>query len=85
MPATIPVTVPAGTPATVTAGEQGTGGAAGHGSASISAGAVLWPQTFIKGTPVILDPASALYTAIGAGNLRAWSESEAVGHAGLAN
>jgi hypothetical protein len=42
-------------------------------------------MTYIKGTPIILDPASALYSAIGAGNLRAWSDSEAVGHAGLAN
>ena len=82
---TATVTVPAGTPATVVAGDAATGGAAGFGSASTTGGP-LWPMTYIfKGTPIILDPASALYSAIGAGNLRAWSDSEAAGHAGLAN
>jgi hypothetical protein len=33
----------------------------------------------------VLDPASALYTAIGAGNLRAHADTDAVGHAALAN
>jgi len=42
---TATVTVPAGTAATPVAGEPETGGAAGQGSASISAGAVLWPQS----------------------------------------
>ncbi len=65
---TATVTVPAGTAATPVAGEPATGGAAGYGS--ISAGAVLWPQTFLAGTTIVLDPAGALYTAIGAGNLR---------------
>jgi hypothetical protein len=46
---TATTTVPAGTPATPAAGEPGTGGAAGYGSAAISAGAVLWPQTFPRG------------------------------------
>jgi hypothetical protein len=83
---TATVTVPAGTPATVTAGEPGTGGAAGHGNASISAGAALWPTTFIAGTPIVLDPTGALYTAIGAGNLRAYVQgSDDVGHAALSN
>jgi hypothetical protein len=76
--------VAASTPAAPVAGEPATGGAAGFGSASTTGGP-LWPMTYIKGTPIILDPASALYSAIGAGNLRAWSDSEAVGHAGLAN
>ncbi len=79
------VTVPAGTPATVVAGEPGTGGAAGFGNASTSAGFGLFPQTFIEGTAIVLDPAGPLFTAIGAGNLRAWADGEAVGHAGLAN
>ena len=82
---TATTTVPAGTPATPVAGEPGTGGAAGFGSASTSAGYGIFPQTFIKGTPIVLDPAGALYAAIGAGNLRAWADGEAVGHAGLAN
>lgn len=31
------------------------------------------PQTtFLVDTPIVLDPAGALYVAIGAGNLRAW-------------
>lgn len=57
------VTVPAGTPATPAAGEPGTGGAAGYGNASISAGAVLWPTTFIVGTTIVLDSASPLHLA----------------------
>jgi hypothetical protein len=59
-------TVPAGTPATVTAGEPATGGAAGFGSASTTGGP-LWPMTYIKGTPIILDPAGQL-PAPGAGS-----------------
>jgi hypothetical protein len=57
----------------VVAGEPGTGGAAGFGSAqSVSpptAGKYgLNPAvTFTKGTPIVLDPASALFAAIGAG------------------
>jgi hypothetical protein len=53
---TTTTTVPAGTPATVTAGEPGSGGASGFGSAATSAGAVLWPQTFIAGTTIIPGP-----------------------------
>ena len=45
----------------------------------------MFPQTFIKGTVIELDPAGALFTAIGAGNLRAWSDAEAVGHAATSN
>ncbi len=78
-------TVPAGTASTPTAGEPATGGAAGFGNASVSAGIGYFPQTFIAGTTIILDPAGALFTAIGAGNLRAWADTEAVGHAALAN
>jgi hypothetical protein len=33
----------------------------------------------------MLDPASALYTAIGAGNLRASADTDAVGHAATGN
>jgi hypothetical protein len=34
---------------------------------------------FIKGTVIELDPAGPLYTAIGAGNLRAYADTDAVG------
>jgi hypothetical protein len=82
---TATVTVAAGTASTLVAGEPGTGGAAGFGSASTTGGP-LFPQTFIKGTPIVLDPASALYTAIGAGNLRAFVQGQDdVGHAALGN
>jgi hypothetical protein len=47
---TATVTTAAGTPATVTAGEPGTGGAVGHGNASVSAGYSVYPQTFVAGT-----------------------------------
>ena len=67
---TATTTVPAGTPATVVAGEPGTGAPAGYGNTGISAGYGVFPQTFIKGTVIELDPAGALFTAIGAGNLR---------------
>jgi hypothetical protein len=80
------VTVPAGTAATVVAGEPGTGGAAGYRTTGISAGYAAFPQTFQAGTAIILDPAGALYAAIGAGNLRAWVQgTDDVGHGALAN
>lgn len=46
--------------AAVTAGEPGTGGAAGFGNAATSAGYGVFPQTFTKGTAVVLDPAGPL-------------------------
>ena len=84
---TATVTVPAGTITTpVVAGEPGTGGAAGHGNSSTSAGYGLWPHTFIEGTAIVLDPAGPLFTAIGAGNLRAYTQgTDDVGHAALSN
>ncbi len=83
---TASVTVPAGTLSTVTAGEPGTGAAAGFGSASTSAGYGVFPQTWQKGTTIILDPAGALYAAIGAGNLRAYVQGQDdVSHAALSN
>jgi hypothetical protein len=82
---TATVTVAAGTAATVVAGEPGTGGPSGFGSAPTTGGPLM-PSTFIKGTPIVLDPASALYTAIGAGNLRAYVQGQDdVGHAALGN
>lgn len=65
---TATVTVPAGTAATPVAGEPSTGGAAGFGSASTSAAYGVFPQTFVRGTPIVLDPAGPVYAAIGAGN-----------------
>jgi hypothetical protein len=83
---TATVTVAAGAPATPTAGERGTGGQAGYGSAATSAGYGVFPQLFIEGTPITLDPAGALYAAIGAGNLRAYVPSQDdVSHAALGN
>jgi hypothetical protein len=83
---TTTVVVPAGTITTpIVAGEPGTGGAAGHGNTSTSAGYGIFPNMFVQGTAIVLDPAGPLFAAIGAGNLRAWADTEAVGHAGLAN
>jgi len=80
------VSVTAGTPSTAVAGEPATGGAAGFGNSSISAGIGYFPQTFIAGTTIVLDPAGALYAAIGAGNLRAYQQGQDdVGHAALSN
>ena len=80
------VTVPAGTISTVVAGEPGTGGASGFGNTSTSAGYGIFPQTFIKGMAIVLDPAGPLFTAIGAGNLRSYVQGQDdVGHEALAN
>ena len=62
-----------------------TGGAAGYGNASISAGAVLWPTTFIAGTTIVLDPAGPLYAAL-SGSLRPYVQGQDDrGGAALAN
>lgn len=80
------VTTAAGTPATPAAGEPGTGGFNGLGNASISAGYSVYPQTWLAGTAIMLDPAGPLYAAIGAGNLRAFVDGQDnVGHAALSN
>ena len=55
------------------AGDPGTGGAAGHGNTGTSAGYAAFPQTFVPGTPIVLDSAGPLYAALnGAGALRAY-------------
>lgn len=93
---TVTTTVTPEVAATVVAGEPGTGGASGFGDAPTgaqSAGKFGWlPVTFIKGTVIYADSAAGiqtgpqiLYQAIGAGNLRAWTDTDAVGHAGIAN
>jgi hypothetical protein len=70
----------------VTAGAPGTGGAAGYGNVGITSGYGAFPQTFIAGTPIMLDPAGPVYAAIGAGNLRAYQQGQDdIGHAALSN
>jgi hypothetical protein len=49
----------------VTAGSYGTASTPATGWAED------WPATFVQGTAILLDPAGALFTAIGAANLRA--------------
>jgi hypothetical protein len=85
---TATVTVATGTAATPVAGEPATGGAAGWGNAAAAAGqgGGLWPQTYQAGQVIELDPAGALYAAIGSGNLRAYVQGmDDVGHAALSN
>jgi hypothetical protein len=86
---TATVQIAAGTVATVVAGEPGTGGAAGYGNMSTSAGAEDWPTTITAGTVIVLDNGtpSAMYTALnGAGVLRAFVPGQDdVGHAALSN
>jgi hypothetical protein len=77
---TATVTVAAGTVSTPVAGEPGTGGAAGYGNSSVTAGGeALWPTTFIKGTVIELDPAGSLFAAIGAGNLKSYTAAQESG------
>lgn len=86
---TATVTVPAGTPATVTAGEPGTGGAAGYGNSGTSSGYGVFPQVFVEGTAIELDPTGAVYaaiTAVNANALRAWVPGQDdVGHGAVSN
>ena len=81
---TATVTVPAGMAAIVTAGEPGTGSPSGAGNAATTGGP-LWATTYRAGQVIVLDSAGPLYAAIGAGNLRAWADTDAVSHAALAN
>ena len=76
---TATTTIPQGTvipSGSVVAGEPGTGGAAGYGNTSISAGAEDWGMTVPKGAVLVLDsgsPGSALYGVLnGLGVLRAY-------------
>jgi hypothetical protein len=62
---------------------QGAGvyGSGGPGVSSGAAGTV-----FPVGTVIVADPAGALFTAIGSGNLRAYVQGQDdVGHAALSN
>lgn len=78
---TATVTVPAGA---FTLGGNGFGtgsyaqGAGEYGSAAST--------TWVKGTVIEADPAGALFTAIGSGNLAAYRDgTDAVGHAAVSN
>ncbi len=73
------VTIPPGTITTPVAGEPGSGGAAGYGSTSTSAGYGVFAQTLQQGQVIVLDPAGALFTAIGAGNLRSFTAAQETG------
>jgi hypothetical protein len=82
---TVTTTVPVGTAAAPVAGEPATGGVAGYGNAATTGGP-LWPTVYRAGTPLLLDPAGSLYAAIGAGNLRAFTDgTDTAGHGALAN
>ncbi|HEY2638436.1 MAG TPA: hypothetical protein VGI66_00945 [Streptosporangiaceae bacterium] len=91
---TAKVTLPADVVSAVVAGEPGTGGAAGFGNTSGTDAASHWGvggQTWEVGTVIWADSsgtggAGALYTAIGAGNLRAFVDGQDnVGHAAISN
>jgi hypothetical protein len=77
-------TVPAGTPAALVAGEPGTGAQAGFGNAATTGGP-LWPVTYPKGQVIALDPAGPLYSQIGSGNLRAFTDGDSAGRPGISN
>jgi hypothetical protein len=75
------VAVAAGAPATPVAGEPGTGAQAGFGSVATPLSAAM----FVKGMAIVLDPAGPWYAAIGAGNLRAFTDGDTVGRDGTSN
>lgn len=69
--------LPAGTATAVAGGQGNTVSWSGTGGLA---------PTLRRGQVLMLDPAGALYTAIGAGNLRPWVDGQdTVGHAGLSN
>lgn len=88
------VTVPPDAVAAIVAGEPGTGGTAGFGNSAFTDAAGHWGSSgaiFPEGTVIYADSSvgttgpQLLYVAIGAGNLRAYADTDAVGHAALAN
>ena len=71
--------------ATLAAGEPGTGSPSGPGNAATTGGP-LWATTYRTGQVIVLDPAGALYAAIGAANLRAYQQgTDDVSHAAISN
>jgi hypothetical protein len=90
------VTLTPDTTATVVAGEPGTGAPAGPGNtATVSPGTSgkygYLPATLVKGMVIYADSSAGttapqlLYQAIGAGNLRAYADTDAVSHAATSN
>ena len=90
------VTVTPDALATLVGGEPGTGAPAGPGTAATASPGTsgkfgLLPATFLPGTVIYADSTAGstapqlLYAAIGGGNLRAYADQDAVGHAPLAN
>jgi hypothetical protein len=70
-------TVPAGTATPVSGGAGNTVSWSGPGP---------YPVTYARGQAVVLDPAGALFAAIGAPNLRAWADgTDAAGRPGISN
>ena len=59
----------------------------GNGSMTTPATAwtQLWPTTYYAGQAILLDSSGKLYAAVGAGNLRAYADTDAVGHAAISN
>jgi hypothetical protein len=54
--------------------------------AAATAGGPLWGTSYARGTVLLLNPAGALYAAIGSANLRPYAEgTDDIGHAGLHN
>ena len=90
---TATVTLPPDAAAAAVAGEPGTGAPAGPGNVAETDAAGHWGTagaTFPEGTVIYADSmagtaANALYVAIGASNLRAYTDGDAVGHAALGN
>jgi hypothetical protein len=83
---TADVTITPGTAVTLVAGEPGTGAPAGPGNAATTGGE-LQAVTYHKGQVIMLDPAGSVYAAIGAGNLRAFTQgTDDISHfAGVSN
>jgi len=89
------VTLPAGsfTADVITGATAGTttgiGAPGNFGTGSYAQGSGKWGSgggaTWLAGMELLLDPAGALYTAIGAGNLTQITTADDVGHSGLSN
>jgi hypothetical protein len=84
---TADVSIAASSAAAVVAGEPSSGGEAGYGSDEVvTGGEGYFTVVLLKNTVIMLDPAGAVFTDIGSGNLRAYVQGQDdVGHAGLSN
>jgi hypothetical protein len=65
-------------------GEPGSGPEAGYGSSPVknNSGVAPWPTTYYVGQLIALDPAGALYSLIGSGNLRQVTPAQETGGLG---